>query len=68
MKHGKSCLTREKGSYYLGVAVGTKGSESSFVFEAVKKKNKDLFFFAATVTSISAARIIVKGTNGIPDD
>ena len=46
----KSALSREIGSYYLSVAVGTKGNESSFVFEAVKKKNKDLFFFGKSVT------------------
>ena len=45
MKHGKGALTREKGSYYLGIAVGTKNDESAFVLEAVKKKNKDIYFF-----------------------
>ena len=52
MKYGKRALTREDGSYHLGVAVGTRNDESSFIYEAVKKKNKDLFFFGKNIGGV----------------
>ena len=52
MKHGQKCLTREEGSFYPGVDVGTIGDRSSFVFEAVKKKNKDSFFFGKNTARV----------------
>ena len=52
MKYGKRALTREDGSYHRGVSVGTQKDDSAFVYQAVKKKNKDLFFLGKGTVGI----------------